>query len=97
PEVSGERTHGGSGRRGADAALVAALAGGATAAGAAAAAGVSRRTVARRLAAGSDAVRLGAARAVLELGASLRRAEELEARLAVIEERQAEEREARRW
>ena len=113
------------GRRHADPALIAALAGGATIAEAAIRAGVSERTVYRRLEdadfrasvqqaradlvtqavarlaeAGGEAVatlrallgegtlpavRLGAARAVLELGTKLRESEELERRLSELE------------
>ena len=120
----------GSGRRHADAALIAALAGGATMADAARAAGVGERTVYRRLqtpafrarviaaradlveraaarladAAGAavttlgellvagtpPAVRLGAARAVLELGLRLREQQEIEERLAALEAALAE-------
>jgi len=114
----------GSGRKNADSALVAALAGGMTVAAAAAASGVGERTVYRRLedldfrqavseararmvenavgelaaaataavctlrallGAESGSVRLGAARAVLELGSRLRESVELEQRVAALE------------
>ena len=117
----------GTGRHNADAALVAALAGGATVGQAATVAGVGERTAYRRLAepdfrrdmtyardelltqtvgrlaeagteavatlrgllgAESESVRLGACRAILELGAKLRESEELAERLAVVEARQ---------
>lgn len=111
-----------------DAALIAALAGGATRAKAAEQAGVSESTVYRRLTdtgfctrvqaarsemveqtsgrlaylstaaamtlgklltASSETVRLGAARAILELGGKWRENEDLEARLSALEERLA--------
>lgn len=113
-----------SGRKNADAALLAALAGGATIAQAAQQAGVSERTAHRRLAepafraqldaaraelvratlgrllrhgtAAADALvrlleqappatRLGAARAIIELGGKLRESEDIERRLAALE------------
>jgi hypothetical protein len=115
-----------SGRKNADAALLASLAGGATVRKAAARAGVSERTAYRRLreeafrrrvaqargdmvsravgkladasaravdtlrgllSASSETARLGAARSILELGARLREAGELEERLRHLEER----------
>ena len=114
-----------SGRHNGDAALLAALAGGASHQEAAALAGVSERTAYRRLEdpafrqqlagarseliaratgrlaaacsaaaatlagllkADSETVRLGAARSILELAIKLRDAEELEARIATLEE-----------
>lgn len=126
----------GGSRRNADAALVAALAGGATTRDAAKAAGIGERTAYSRMAdpafkaqvqaaraeliehavarlakasttavatleqllgkAMPPTVRLGAARAVLELGAKLREAEELEARISALEER-LNQQEGRRW
>ena len=116
----------GSGRKNADSALVAALAGGATVCDAARQAGVGETTVYRRLqepafrqdvtetrarlvenavgqladastaavttlrallGAEGESVRLGAARAILELGARLREAVELEQRIAALETR----------
>lgn len=112
------------GRKNADSAIIAALAGGATVTAAAERAGVSQRTIFRRLQdagfrrqvsdarsamvseavgllarasggaaitlaallkADSEQVRLGAARAIIELGAKLRETEELEQRIAALE------------
>ena len=125
PPMAARQPTAASGRRSADAVLIARLAAGATRADAAAAAGVGQRTVYRRLNdaafarqvaaaraalvsqavgrladaasaaaatlralldAEPESIRLGAARAVLELGAKLRAADELEARIVALEQ-----------
>ncbi|HEV2124253.1 MAG TPA: hypothetical protein VGW38_15960 [Chloroflexota bacterium] len=54
-------------------------------------------TLLKLLNADSESARLGAARAILELGAKLRESQDLEQRIAALEQRIGQQGESRRW